>query len=460
LGVVVDGLVADLDRLLAVDVTEVGDEELSAAAVRVMEARSKFEAAACRVVGAWRDRALHTSDGSRSAAARLGRDARCAKAGAARVLRLAGDLGSMPLTAAALAAGEISADHARLLGELNTGARQEVFARDEAHLLALARTLDFEEFVQALRYWRWAADDSIQGCDPEAEAKRQHVQRYLRIVRTFDGCWDIRGLLDPITGEIVATALARIEQELFEADCRAAEAAKRAERARAAGPAGDPGVPDPGATGAGSTGVGANGTGDGYGDGAPNDGHGDGHPRGEQDGPGADRVKVTAVEIAAIRTGAQRCADAFVELCTRAQTVPAGGVRPRPLLSLVVGLGDLMGPIRESFNGTVFTPGQIAGLLTEADIERIVFDPPSRVIDVSRTRRLFTGALRRAVEVRDRHCQFPGCTVPAEFCQVDHIVEVTDGGPTVQENGRLLCPAHNRQRPGRRSGGPPLADTG
>ena len=58
---------------------------------------------------------------------------------------------------------------------------------------------------------------------------------------------------------------------------------------------------------------------------------------------------------------------------------------------------------------------------------------------------------RRAIEIRDRCCTFPGCNIDVEWCQVDHIIEFTDGGPTTQDNGRLLCPTHNRQRPGRRT---------
>ncbi len=116
---------------------------------------------------------------------------------------------------------------------------------------------------------------------------------------------------------------------------------------------------------------------------------------------------------------------------------------------MLCGYGTFAGQVCELANGTVITPGQIAGLLPDADIERIVFDPPSRVIDVGRRTRVFTGALRRAIEVRDRHCTHPGCRVPAEHCHVDHIIEYCDGGETTQANGRLLCAAHNRQRPGR-----------
>jgi hypothetical protein len=103
----------------------------------------------------------------------------------------------------------------------------------------------------------------------------------------------------------------------------------------------------------------------------------------------------------------------------------------------------------ELSDGTVLTPSQVASILDLADVERIVFGPGSRVIDVGIRSRCFTGATRRAIEVRDRHCTFPGCREPAERCHVDHIVEYTDGGPTTQDNGRLLCPVHNRQRPGR-----------
>ena len=92
------------------------------------------------------------------------------------------------------------------------------------------------------------------------------------------------------------------------------------------------------------------------------------------------------------------------------------------------------------------------GLLDEADIERIVFDGPSRPIDLGRRTRFFSAAQRRVVQVRDRHCQHPaGCDVPADKCQVDHIVEYTDGGSTSIENARLLVPVHNRRRPGRRA---------
>lgn len=57
-----------------------------------------------------------------------------------------------------------------------------------------------------------------------------------------------------------------------------------------------------------------------------------------------------------------------------------------------------------------------------------------------------SGATRRAVEVRDRQCFHPFCETTVEGCQVDHVIPHAAGGPTTQDNGRLACPAHNRNR--------------
>jgi len=55
----------------------------------------------------------------------------------------------------------------------------------------------------------------------------------------------------------------------------------------------------------------------------------------------------------------------------------------------------------ELAEGSVITPGQLVPLLGDADLERVVFDGPDRVLSVSKKRR-FAGALRRAIKVRDR----------------------------------------------------------
>jgi hypothetical protein len=145
------------------------------------------------------------------------------------------------------------------------------------------------------------------------------------------------------------------------------------------------------------------------------------------------------------RTSDQRRLDALVEMARRSAGAGDDVTSPRPLFTIVVDYPTFTARVCELFNGMPVPPGAVARWLTEADIERIVFDGSSRVIDVGRRRRFFTGALRRAIEVRDRHCTHPdGCDVPAEHCDADHIVPYADGGETIQKNGRLRCPPHNR----------------
>jgi hypothetical protein len=93
------------------------------------------------------------------------------------------------------------------------------------------------------------------------------------------------------------------------------------------------------------------------------------------------------------------------------------------------------------------SPQQVVPYLCEGDIERIVFDGPSRVIDVGVRERFFTGALRRAIEVRDRRCTTPPAApwLPRTARSTTG-VRYTDGGLTTQDNGRCRCATHNLQR--------------
>jgi hypothetical protein len=153
------------------------------------------------------------------------------------------------------------------------------------------------------------------------------------------------------------------------------------------------------------------------------------------------------------RRPAQRRADAIVEMARRSAAMPADARPVRPLITVLTG-EESLARICELSTGTVVTPGDVLPLLRDCDVERIVFDGPSRVIDVGARRRLFVGATRRAVEVRDRRCTHPSCDVMADKCEVDHIEPYESGGLTVQDNGRLRCAFHNRFRQ-RRTRPPP-----
>ncbi len=145
------------------------------------------------------------------------------------------------------------------------------------------------------------------------------------------------------------------------------------------------------------------------------------------------------------RTAGQRRADALVEMATRSRSMPPDARRPAPLFSVLVGYETLYGRICELADGHVVAPGMLVPWLSGAYVERAVFGPGNRV-EVGPAVRFFGGATRRAIELRDRRCAHPYCDEPAERCEVDHIIPYSAGGPTTQDNGRLLCGFHNRQR--------------
>jgi hypothetical protein len=63
-----------------------------------------------------------------------------------------------------------------------------------------------------------------------------------------------------------------------------------------------------------------------------------------------------------------------------------------------------------------------------------------------RAHRTPTAAQVAFVRARDRHCQAPGCRVPAHRCQIDHRIPWRLGGPTLIDNLYCLCRLHHRAK--------------
>jgi hypothetical protein len=133
-------------------------------------------------------------------------------------------------------------------------------------------------------------------------------------------------------------------------------------------------------------------------------------------------------------------------MAIRATTTPADGRRPAPLVTVTVDYPTLAGRVCQlAGTGTVIAPGDITALLAHDDtlIERVVFDGPNHVRDISPAR-TFRGTLRRILETTHPRCDHPTCFVPAKDCQGDHITPWSHGGTTSQHNGRMACAHHNR----------------
>lgn len=66
-------------------------------------------------------------------------------------------------------------------------------------------------------------------------------------------------------------------------------------------------------------------------------------------------------------------------------------------------------------------------------------DRPSHGDTAGRDRRFPTSGMRRNVQVRDRHCQFPGCRMPARDTDTDHLRRWSVDGRTLEPNLVSLC---------------------
>ena len=100
----------------------------------------------------------------------------------------------------------------------------------------------------------------------------------------------------------------------------------------------------------------------------------------------------------------------------------------------------------ETRSGAQLHPHDVLRACLSGVIRRAVVDTDGTIVDRGRERRVFTGAAREAARLLVRHCEHPGCELPAEFCQVDHDLEWWNDGRTDQANSRVKCGPHNRHK--------------
>lgn len=373
-------LASAVDQLVALQAHGLTDRDLAEAMVGLRRQQSRFAAALAELTAAFDARQVHRSDdGSRSATDWIAVHAPLPRPQAGREVRDARRLRTMPATRAAFRDGAISPAHVSAL------------ARLAGHPRAGQQFPEGEAYLVDLarteRFddWKLVCDHWLAAADPdgpEQERSRDDDLRRFGIPEGLDGVGHPHGRLTRLATATVTGALGAIERELLDADVAEARAI-----------------------------------------------HGE---------------EMTLAHLA--RTPAQRRHDALVEMAVRAMAAPADGKRPAPLVTVVVDYPTLAGRVCElAGTGTLVAPGDIASLLGRDDtlIERVVFDGPNRVRDIS-TARTFRGVLRRIVQVMHRRCGHGTCFVPSHDCQVDHVVPWSEGGGTTQANGRPGCGPHNR----------------
>jgi hypothetical protein len=249
----------------------------------------------------------------------------------------------------------------------------------EAELLELARGATVHELERSMRAWRKGRRQD------EAERERaRHASRAVSLVPDDDGMYVLRGRLTPEVGALLMRAIEAAADRIFH-----------------------------------------------------------------------DRPEIGETEEERRRLAAQRRADALELLAARAleagfateDGAPVSGTRAeRYQVMLHVDAATLSedGQVGRSEleDGTRVSCEASRRIACDAGRVDVVRGPGDSVLDVGRRTRTIPPALRRALEVRDRGCRFPGCG--RRFTDAHHVRHWADGGETSLGNCLLLCRHHHR----------------
>ncbi|PRB68666.1 HNH endonuclease signature motif containing protein [Arthrobacter sp. MYb213] len=97
-------------------------------------------------------------------------------------------------------------------------------------------------------------------------------------------------------------------------------------------------------------------------------------------------------------------------------------------------------------SGFALTVGETRAALCNAGVYPLVLNGKSLPLDLGRTQRLYTKAQGRAIRAAYRGCSYPGCSMPAERCELDHLDAWEKGGNTDICSADLGCPVHHIER--------------
>jgi hypothetical protein len=161
-------------------------------------------------------------------------------------------------------------------------------------------------------------------------------------------------------------------------------------------------------------------------------------------GDGGDGVAGGSAADAAANSDSAATADSGDNEVTT-QGVPAapagaraGGVSPEP-----AGLAGRLGRGGLTW-GRPLSAASVRRIACDAAITWIITDSAGVPLRVGREQRTVTPGQWAALVARDGGCGFPGCTRPVEWCEAHHILWWRYGGRTDLDNLCLLCADHHR----------------
>ncbi len=149
------------------------------------------------------------------------------------------------------------------------------------------------------------------------------------------------------------------------------------------------------------------------------------------------------------RTPGQRRADALTELARRqldsGQLPERGGEKPH--LMLVAELSTLRlepgSKLAELEWGPLVSGETARRIGCDASITPVLVGSNGEILHVGRRSRSVPAPTRKALNLRDRRCQWAGCSMPAPNCSPHHLRHWADGGSDELDNLKLYCTYHH-----------------
>ncbi|NHC24106.1 DUF222 domain-containing protein [Nocardioides sp. IC4_145] len=365
---------------------EMADQEVATALLETGKLRAQVEALELKLAAEAERREVGDKTGATDTASWWSHQSRQDRPAAKGRMRLAKSLGHHAPTAAALAEGAISVDHARVITQCVDRLPDDlpdatIPERAEKHLLHEALDLDPKALAilakHVLTVVAPAIGEALDARALEREEREARVNAWLTMSPDGKGSYRGKFSIPTLQGEMLKKALLAFAAPKHQASKKADE------------------------------------------------------PEREQ------------VER---RPSPERMGDAFCELIERFPTTELpelGGLNA----SIVV-LIDYTN-LRSDVGRTVLESGQPVSaalarrMACEAGLLPAVLGRRSEVLDLGRTSRLFSPAQRTALGITQRECTAAGCDWPAYLCHAHHDDSWLSGGRTDMRKGRLLCPRHH-----------------
>jgi hypothetical protein len=194
-----------LDELRGTELRFLSDGDLEGRLDEIAHASGVLEAERARTVAEIERRGIHALSGHLSITSWVEHRTGTTWSEAARQVRTARALESMPVAREALYEGDVSPS---AVGQLVAArdANPEAFASSEETLVEAARTLPPRELRRAVAHWKDMVD-----ADAASRTDRERFDRRgLHVSPTFEGMVRVDGNLDPETGQTLISALRSI----------------------------------------------------------------------------------------------------------------------------------------------------------------------------------------------------------------------------------------------------------